>query len=402
MRPINLLIICLSATLLQSCFAIRAYRFTRFKLSDYDKMAYKEINNQVPAFLYIRAVDNTAYQSLKEQLDTSLSNTLTAAFLVVRHDSIVYENYFDGYNERSLLPSFSMAKSYVSTLIGIALEEGSISSLQDPITKYIPVLLKKDKRFAKITLQHLLDMRSGLHFNEGSYGLKDDAIRLGFRPNIRKYAMKVGIEKDPGGLFNYQSVNTLFLAMALQKATGKTPSQYLEEKLWKPLGCESRAAWNTDNHGLEIGYAGINSTARDYAKLGSLYLHNGTLNGKQILSVQWIERSVGGDSMFAYGGYHNQWWGVRSLQEFSDSLQADDFRQKTGKTGKVVSYINPSRENRYFISTNHPAFHAQGLLGQFIYVFPEKDLVIVRLGRFWKHPVFHNPKGFITTLANGL
>lgn len=348
---IVVLLLCLS-----SCYMVRAYRVRDFQLTDHQRMPFVPVQAPAQAQPFIEANGNPAYSGLRQYLDTNLANSLTAAFLVIRNDSIIYERYFNGFTKTSLLPSFSVAKSFVATLVGIAIDEGHIKSVDDPVTRYLPQLVKTDQRYQQITLRHLLDMRSGLQFNEGSYGPKDDAIRLGFRPNLRRHALKVPIEKEPGS-FDYQSINTELLALVVEQATGKKISAYLEEKLWKPLGAEYGATWNVDSkkRKQEIAFAGLNATARDFAKLGQLYLKEGKWNGKQLINPSWIkEVTEAGKGL----PYKNQWW------------------------------LNGTP-------------HATGILNQYIYFYPASKTVIVRLGRFWKHPS-KRPESFIHELGRRL
>jgi CubicO group peptidase (beta-lactamase class C family) len=342
-------------------------------------------------FPFIDATKAKEYEQFRAYLDTSLSQSLTAAFVVIKNDSLIYEHYFNGFNQQSLLPSFSVAKSFVGTLVSIAVNDGKIKSLQDPITNYLPELYKKDQRFSRITLQHLLDMKSGLYFKEGDYNIKDDAIKLAFRPHLLKHALKVKIEKEPGGTFNYQSINTELLALALERATGKKISAYLQEKLWQPLGAESDATWNVDSRKRkqEIAFAGLNATARDFARLGVLYLHKGNFKDQQILDPSWIQTLASADSMTRANGYKNQWWSRLDYNYFEDSLAAVAFKNATHHTSTVQK-----ADTRYRVGYRSGAFHAQGMLNQYIYVNPKNNVVIVRLGRFWHHPKFR-PAQFI-------
>ncbi len=230
-----------------SCYLLRAYKVRNFQLTDHQRMPSVSIEGSNQPYCFQEDAGNERYAALRNYLDSTLPQSKTAAFLVIKNDSIIYENYFNGFTQASLLPSFSVAKSVVATLVAVAVHEGRIRSLQEPITAYLPELQKKDNRFSKITIQHLLDMKSGLAFNEGSYGLKDDAIKLAFRPNLVKHALKVKIEKEPGGEFNYQSINTELLALIVERAVGKKISAYLQEKIWKPLGAEYAATWNVDS-----------------------------------------------------------------------------------------------------------------------------------------------------------
>ena len=388
------------ATILFSCYAIRAYKYRKLELPDVNKMPFVAIEKGNASDLFLVANHKVDNQPLSKKLDSLLADTYTAAFLIIRNDSIIYEKYFDGFGESSLLPSFSVAKSYVGTLVGIASDEGKIS-VNASITDYIPELKKNDPRFEKITIRNLLDMRSGILFNEGTYNLKDDAIKMGFRPNTIKQLRKLKIEKTSGGEFNYQSINTYLLAIALQRVTGKKISAYLSEKIWKPAGMEYNATWTVDSkaHQQEIAYAGVNATARDFARLGKIYLEKGTVNGHRILSEQWINATVNKDTMQKYDGYRNQFWGVKRYKIFPDSLDAVNYKMQQTLPGRVSSFINKSKVKSFFIPYQTPEFYAEGILGEFIYVQPEKNLIIVRLGHFWKNKNFPDPVNFLKALA---
>ncbi|MEO6134465.1 MAG: serine hydrolase, partial [Ginsengibacter sp.] len=322
------------------------------------------------------------------------------AFLVIRNDSIIYENYFNGFNKESLLPSFSVAKSFVGTLTGIAVQEGKVS-LDAPITQYIPELKKNDPRFEKITIQQLMDMRSGIKFNEGSYDLKDDAIKLGFRPNSEKQIRKLKIEMPSGEKFNYQSINTFLLGIALERVTGRSLSEYLSEKLWKPAGMEYSATWTIDSkaHHQEIAFAGVNATARDFARLGQLYLKKGAINNHRILSETWVRSTVDVDTMRKYDGYKNQFWGVSRYVSFPDSLDALKYKENNKNTGIIRSYFDKNKHKTFYVTYATPEFHAEGILDEFVYVDPTKNLIIVRLGHNWKSKSFSNALNFLKSLA---
>lgn len=370
---------------LSSCWMIRAYRIRTLKLTDHKKLPSVPIHKPDSSFYFIEGASQPQYAQLKNHLDSSLQGTQTAAFLVIRNDSIIYERYFDGFDKNVILPSNSMAKSFTGTLVRIAYNEGKIKSLLEPMTNYIPELLKSDTNFKKITIQHLLDMRSGFNFNEGRYDLKDDAIRIGLSPNLKKQLLKIKIAEPPGR-FRYQSINTQFLGMILERATGKKLSAYLEEKIWKPLGAEHDATWNVDSkkRKREFASAGLNAVPRDFAKLGQLYLNKGRWNGKQIIDEEWVNAVSSIDTMHKYGGYKNQWWSRTLSRNFLDSLSAVKFMQRT-------AYSTPVRKlqaGTYRVSYRTPAFTAVGFLNQYIYVNPKKKLLIVRIGRRWRHQIF--------------
>jgi CubicO group peptidase (beta-lactamase class C family) len=392
----------LVVVVLPACHALRAYRFRNLSLKDHERLPSVAIAKGGPTSPFADLPDTAQYSLLRQRLTATLANTHTAALLVIRNDTILYENYFDGFSQQSLLPSFSVAKSFVGTLVGIALEEGKLASLQDPITRYLPQLLQTDKRYAHITLQHLLDMRSGLQWNEGDYGLKDDAIKMGFRPNMYPYVLKVKVVKAPGGDFNYQSINTLLLAMALEKATGQPIAQYLQTKLWQPLGMESGATWNTDKKKHVIAYGALNATARDFAKLGRLYLNGGRHDGKQVVSTAWVNSTVSADSMRRHDMYHNQWWGSGRYKVFADSAKAVTYLQTQQMSSPIKSFTAKGGTKQYYITRPDIAYFAEGILGQFVYVLPAKNLVVVRLGHDWRHPLFGNAQGFVQSLCEEL
>lgn len=267
----------------------------------------------------------------------------TVAFLIIQNDTIQYENYWKKYDEAAIVPSFSIAKSITSVLVGIAIDEGLIKSVNEPITNYIPEL--KENGFEIVTIEHLLQMTSGVKFNESYYNPFGDAATFYYGTNLRKEIYKMQLENKPGEKFKYSSGNTQLLGLVLERALkDKSITDYLQEKIWEPLGMEFDASWSLDRkkNGLEKTFCCINATARDFAKIGRLYLNKGKWNNKQIVSEDWVTQSTKIDTTNGSSWeYQYQWW----------------LPTKTGD------------------------FMAEGILGQFIYVHPEKNLIIVRLGK---------------------
>jgi CubicO group peptidase (beta-lactamase class C family) len=267
----------------------------------------------------------------------------TVAFLIIKNDSIYYEKYFKGYENTSIVPPFSMAKSILFILIGCAIDEGLIKSVNDPVTDYIPELKKNG--FGKVTVKHLLQMTSGAKFNESYINPFGDAAALYYGLNLEKLILNRKLKHEPGSRFEYVSGNSQVLGFVLARALKeKTVTEYLQEKIWTPLGMEYDASWSLDKkrNGMEKTFCCINARTRDYAKIGRLYQNKGNWNGKQIVSENWVEESTKRDtSAGSWVHYQYQWW-------------------------------LPSTRND---------FMAQGILGQFIYVNPAKNLIIVRLGK---------------------
>lgn len=325
--------------------------------------------------------------SLTQWLD---EETSTTAFLVIQHDSIVYEQYFEGYAPDDIATIFSVSKSVTSLLTGIAVDEGKIEDINDPVTKYLPELLEGDPLFQKLTIRHLLDMRSGLDYKESYSNPFADMAKLYYGTNQLRQVSKLGFAHEPGTYHQYQSGTTALLGLVVERATGMDLGQYLEAKVWQPMGMEFPATWSLDDkrHRAAKGYSGLNTTARDLAKIGSLYASGGRWRGRQIVSADWVRRSTTPD--MSNDGYQFQWYSVSDTYEgdggktayFSDSLAAVaagrelDFAQV---------YALPSRKNpgSWYLEQTNGAFYAQGILNQFIYVDPAKDLVIVRQGKKW-------------------
>jgi CubicO group peptidase (beta-lactamase class C family) len=289
-------------------------------------------------------------------LDQFLTRSGTTSFLVIKDDALIYEHYFNGYRKDSIVTSFSMAKSFDSTLVGIAIDEGKMGSVHDPVTKYLPELSRRDPRFAQITIRDLLLMSSGIRYDEDPPYRDNDVTYQA--TDLRKAAMdKTAIVDAPGKHWLYNNYHPLLLGMILERVTGMSVTAYLQEKLWEPLGMEYPGSWsiNGDNDGLEKMESGINARTIDFAKFGRLMLNHGQWEGKQIVSQAWVEQATqpeerpssyyGDDPFFVSLGHYYKyfWWGDRRPGGKSD-------------------------------------FHAVGNKGQYIYISPQKRVIIVRNG----------------------
>ena len=286
-------------------------------------------------------------------LSELLRSTGTHAFIVIRDNQVLYENYFNGYARDSVCTSWSLAKSFTSALVGIAISEGYIKSLDDPVTNYLPEL--KSQGFDAITIRNLLTMGSGIQYRIAFFPW-DEFVLAGFYPNLRHLLRSdLKIMEPPGQSFHYNNFNTELIGMIIERTTGRAPSQYLQEKIWKPIGMEYPATWSIDSEqdGFEITSIMLNARAIDLARFGRLYLNNGTWEGKQIVPEHWVVESTTRDpndsrpwETFSRwqdkGGYYKYfWWGV--------SREGGDY-----------------------------SFMGIGTYGQFIFVSPRTKVVIVR------------------------
>ncbi|MEO0339550.1 MAG: serine hydrolase [Bacteroidota bacterium] len=256
-------------------------------------------------------IDGTTFE-LTKYIDSSD----TQGLLVIQNDTIIYENYWKGQQANSKHISWSMAKSYISALIGIAIEEGHIKSIQEPIDNYLPEL--KESGYEGVKIRHILEMATGIGFDETYSDPNSDINRwwMSFIQGESQDAFAATLKRTqkPGKVNQYISINTHVLGMLLTKATGKSITEYMQEKLWTPLGNESDAYWLSDKYGMEMALGGLNATLKDYAKLGQLFLQNGAWQGEQIVPKKWVKKSTKSGKPYLKAksknalGYGYQWW----------------------------------------------------------------------------------------------
>lgn len=349
----RLFIVLVVAFFVQSCHFVRMVRYYKADIDDHKIFPYTEVNTGDSIFYFkdgtqshlaerIRGITVKRKNGEAYSIDDVLEHqNETTAFLVIKNDSILYERYFEGYKRDSISNIFSVSKSVTSLLVGIAIDEGLIKSVKDPITYYIPELAKTNTTFNKLTLEHLLNMRSGLKFNETYKNPFDEVSKLYYGVNQLKQISKMEFIYEPGTHHEYQSVCTTLLGIAVERATKKQLGKFLEEKIWIPLQMENPATWSIDD---EIrrntkAFCCLNTTAIDLAKIARLVMHKGKFNGKQIVSEQWIKRMITPDRN--NDCYQYQWYSYECSDEY----------------------------------------YALGILGQIIYVVPSKELIIIRLGK---------------------
>jgi CubicO group peptidase (beta-lactamase class C family) len=257
-----------------------------------------------------------------------MEKTRSSGLLVLRNGIKLHESYYLGATETSTLTSWSMAKSVVATLIGIAVKEGKITSLDDKASKYIPELVGKP--YGEATVKDLLRMASGIKFDENYASLTSDIRQLFYKvfffgTPIDDVVKDLPAEDAPGTKFHYKSVDSQVLAWVLRRATGQSVTAYAQEKLWQPLGMKDAAFWNLDRpDGNELAYCCLNTSLRDYAKLGQLYLQNGEWQGRQLLPADWVQASsqrpepwLAAGNGYEERGYGYHWWVPKSPdQEF--------------------------------------------------------------------------------------
>ncbi len=281
---------------------------------------------------------------LQEEERAYLDSLRTASFLVFHRDSLLFEHYDEGFVRDSVSNSFSVAKSIVNVLAGIALREGHIEGLNEAVADHLPSF--REGRKDEIRIRDLMEMRSGLNWEESGADPFSHNAQAYYGRDLKALIEGLKVVEEPGTRFNYQSGNTLILGALLRKATGRSLSEYAEEHLWRPIGAVHPAFWNLDQKdGMEKAFCCFYAIPRDFARIGRLYLQKGHWKGRQLVDSIYVERSLSpsgrkGKKTSFYGMF---WW----LEEYrSESV-----------------------------------FYARGILGQYIIVVPDRELILVRTGR---------------------
>ncbi|WP_299367464.1 serine hydrolase [Winogradskyella sp.] len=306
---------------------------------------YKHFDNRT-----IEASDNPqpwpnhkAYNTVRptEDLQKANKDWGTIAYVIIKNDSIWFEEYYDGFEENSKSNSFSMAKSYVSGMMFKAIQDGYIKSLDQPICDFLPAFC--EGKASKTTVGDLSSMASGTNWDERYYSPFSITTRAYFDDNLAKVSNGLKVVNEPGQDFKYASGDTQMLAMVIEKATGKKLYKYLEESFWKPLGSENDVLWqvDSDGHDLVKAYCCIAGSAKDFARFGKLFKNHGKWNGKQIIDSAYVAKSITPrfpeSPEYGYG-----WW----------------MKDVNGKNFKMM----------------------RGHLGQYVIIQPEDNVIIVRLG----------------------
>jgi CubicO group peptidase (beta-lactamase class C family) len=284
--------------------------------------------------------------ALSEELMKEVEDWETSALLIVKSDSILFEEYWNGYSEKSLTNTFSMAKSFTSLAIGKAIEEGHIKSLDQSVGDFIPEFAEGKKSAVKI--KHLLQMSSGIDFGE-SYGDPFGFMaKTYYGDDLYELSVNKPMKYEPGEVWKYQGGNTLLLSFILEKASGKSLSEYFSENFWKPLGAAEDALWSLNEEGgKEKSYCCFYSNARDFARIGHMMLDSGKWNGKTLIDQEYIKKSIS-----------------------PVNIKDED--------GKLIDYYGLHWWMGQY--QGHEFYYARGIQGQYIVAIPAWDAVVVRLG----------------------
>jgi CubicO group peptidase (beta-lactamase class C family) len=341
--------------LFSSCGAFSKFSKLGFpEADDYKLFANRKIETGTQTFHFCEPasdlklgekieVDSRKIDASDQELGSFLKEYKTLSFMIIRNDTILYQYFDESKTDSSIVTSFSIAKAFISGLIGIAISEGKIPGTCTSITKYLPELTNQG--FEPVTIDHLLDHTSGIHYKEIKNHVGGN-MEFYWGKNLAQDVFNIKPAFKPGDHFEYSNINTQLLAIILKRSTGMSVSEYLQEKIWKPLGMEYPASWslsNAESGGVEKAFCCLNARTIDFAKYGRLYLNRGNWNGEQIIPESWIDQT---------------------LHSSKESGQRLTYHYNWG--------IGPKK---------YGSFYAIGLYGQFIYVYPEKNVVIVRFGK---------------------
>jgi len=341
----------------------RVFHLGNADVYDYQKLLERPLETSESPFEFSLNLDEdrirTQFEAVSgiEDFVSFLAKNRTQAFIVIQNDNILYEQYFNGASRDTIVTSFSIAKSFTSALVGIAILEGHIHSVNDPITDYLPELAERDPAFKNITIRNLLMMSSGIKYTEFPF-LNGDDVKTYYYPNLRELALKdTQIVGFPGEKFLYNNYHPLLLGMILERATGTSVTNYLQEKIWKPIGMQYPGSWSLDENEFEKMESGINARAIDFAKFGRLYLHDGNWNEVEVIPAEWVAESTQADTSVDYANYYY-----------------DGFIFANGQGYYKYMWWGIQRDAQTY------DFIALGNKGQYIFVSPQKDLIILRFG----------------------
>jgi len=298
-------------------------------------------------------------KQIPKEFEADFAKYKTVGFVVIQHKKIILEQYWKNYSPLSLSNSFSMAKSIISLLIGCAIDDGAIKSVDQPVSDFLPEWTSFDGKV--LTIKDLLTMSAGVEWDESYSSLFSKTTEAYYGNNLWNLALTEKLVEKPGVRFNYQSGVTQILAFVLKKATGRNIADYASEKLWTPIQAEEDAQWSLDHkEGMEKAYCCFNSNARDFARLGQLLLNKGYWNGVQVIDSNYIKAATTPATELKF---------TRRLRP--GQTQADPPVSCTFYGYQIWLANYRGLKIQYM----------RGMLGQYIIAIPALDAVIVRLGK---------------------
>ena len=305
----------------------------------------------LPENKYFKIKGTYSFEGKTYDINQYLKDTRTEGLLIIYKDTIIYENYWNDLKQEESHISWSMSKSFMSTLIGIHLEKG-LFKLNDAVTKHLPQM--KGTGYDGVTIKNLLQMSSGVRFDEDYGDFNSDINRFGrafaLGSSLESFAQSLVNERPQGSFNHYVSIDTQVLGLLLSQVTGKSITELTQTYIWEPLGMEYNGQWLVDNTGMEVVLGGLNASLRDFSKLGLLYKNHGSLNNSEVVSSQWVKDATTPDAPHLLPGDHDK---------------------SSNHHGYGYQWWVPKN--------NTNIFAMGGIYNQYVYVDPINDIVITKL-----------------------
>lgn len=309
---------------------------------DRDIFPYRTLQRSDNSFQWMEALNiplGAEEKAFMQQMESS-------SFLVFKGDRLIHESYWNGHDQETVSNSFSAAKTVVALLIGVALQEGKIKSIDEPVSNYLERFKRGDRK--KVSIRHLLMMASGLNWQESGANPLSENAESYYGSNLYSLSTRQKLINEPGKHFNYQSGNSQLLGFIVEEATGMNVSEYAQKNIWGKIGTEHDAFWSLDREdGHEKSFCCLYSTSRDFGRLGRLIKNRGNWNGEQLISKDFMD---------------------------------DMFTNPTLSTDEHIPNYRYGLHIWTYLGGDSPVYYCRGILGQYIIAIPEKDLVIVRTG----------------------
>ena len=355
----------------QYSYMVQPYNFYYFHHMDQLGLRTEWVRKPAKAYALREPVIPFSLQyefgGVKYSLDEYLRRNYVTGFLVLHDDQIIFERYLHGADQGSRFVSQSVGKSIASILVGAAIDEGKIHSIDDPVDKYLPYLASSG--YHGVSIRNTLEMATGVDYSEDYRDPHSGAALIGAalltgKPTFHDFAASIkATATKPGTKFNYQSVNTQVLGLLLERVSGKRLNELAEEKLWKKIGAQSDAFfYESKDQPDTCAFACFNATLRDYARVGLMMMRDGTLGRQRVVSTSWVHDST---------------------TPSADFLKPGALGELGGPLGYAYQWWIPPGDDG--------AFEAQGIFGQSIYVNPKMHVVIVQTSA-WPEPLGGGPE----------
>lgn len=345
--------------MLPGCYGVRSVLRNAPGLNDARFFAYRKAQPAAEPIAYTRVPEahlgqrfTVRFEEFLYTLDEAFDRSPAVALLVIRNDSILYEQYRDGFGPDRMYTSFSIAKNFVNSLVGVAIQHGWIQSIEQPVTDFLPELRDRPG-YDRIRLRHLMQMTSGIRFRDEKLNLLSNHARLYYGRHLDRATLKLNIAEPPGQTFDYNSGNTQLLGMILRRVSGQTLTALLEQYIWQPMGAAGPAHWSLDEpDGVEKAFCCIQARPLDFARYARMYSHSGLARGDTVLSPDWVQYTYTPDTTEGSSwDYHFHWntWSHRYRLKVTLGLYNQFLLVYPEENIQIVAFMQPNlKKNHYW------------------------------------------------------